>query len=75
MDIKIRLHCCVVLFHVYNYILNYDLHEFQVLVSPSYTPNQVADVMDCIMHNQVHNIELLVTKCFEMYCVLLNSLN
>ncbi|KAL9983787.1 hypothetical protein ACROYT_G006017 [Oculina patagonica] len=26
--------------------------QFQVLVSPSYTPNQVADVMDGIMHTQ-----------------------
>ena len=27
---------------------------FQVLVSPSYTPNQVADVMEGIMNTQVH---------------------
>lgn len=54
MDIKfVVLYCFMSII-----IINYDLHEFQVLVSPSYTPNQVADVMDCIMHTQVHNIEL-----------------
>ena len=34
-----------------------ELFSFQVLVSPFYTPNQVADLMDCVMHTQVQNID------------------
>lgn len=46
---------CKQYFHV-NAIYYFSTVKFQVLVSPSFTPDQVADVMDSIMHTQVNSM-------------------
>ena len=35
------------------------IFDFQVLLSPSYIPEQVADVLDSVMHTQVSCVTLL----------------
>ena len=45
-----------------NAIYYFSTVKFQVLVSPSFTPDQVADVMDSIMHTQVNSMSTRLTQ-------------